>query len=182
MRHPILLLAALLACSPTAAPSAGPSPQVATDPTPPSSRKPPRDADIWVARTDSELEATLQATCEAARAAEQPVLLQFSASWCTDCKRLHTMSTQEPLRGALARWTTLIIDPGRFDRHKDLLRAFQVSRLATWVAVAPEDCRLPAPAWTRLAHGSFEPATGEPVTAADLVAWLDQARTAAEPQ
>jgi len=168
-----------MACSSASETASSAEPAASPAPVAPASRKPERDADIWIARTDAELDAALQETCEASRSTDRPVLLQFSAAWCTDCKRMHAMSTRSPLSEELAGWSTLIIDPGRFDRHRDLLQAFQVTRLATWVALAPEDCRLPAPAWRRLAHGSFEPVTGDPVTAEQLVAWLQTAKNAA---
>jgi thiol-disulfide isomerase/thioredoxin len=167
------LPALLLAC--TAAPPAAPP---TADPAPAASPSERPDRAYWVARTDGELDAALDQTCAAAVAAGRPVLLQFSASWCVDCRRMRDFSQESPLRPALAEFQTLVIDPGRFDRHPDLLRAFDVAKLATWVALAPTDCRLPATAWPRLAHGAFEPATGAPVTPDDLVAWLDAARAA----
>lgn len=153
-------------------------------PAPPASSVPPRDrpvrdADYWVERTDDALDSALTRTCERALERGRPVLLQFSAPWCTDCRRMRTLSSAEPLHGELAHWQSLVIDPGRFERHKELLEAFEVSRLATWVAAAPSDCKLPATGWSRLAKSSFEPVTGEPVSADDLTAWLRAARAEA---
>ena len=167
-------LALLAACGTATPPS--PEPTAAAPARPALRERPVRDDGYWVARTDEELDAALRGACEAAKEKGQPLLLQFSAPWCVDCRRMRAMAAEAPLAPALAGWTSLIIDPGRFDRHEGLLQAFEVSRLATWVAVAPTDCALPATAWPRLAHGAFEPATGTPVTAEALVAWLDAAR------
>lgn len=169
-------LTVLAACSTPAPPATPAAP--AADARPALRERPVNDDGYWVTRTDAALDAALQQACETAKSKEQPLLIQFSAPWCVDCRRMRAMSAEPPLAPALAGWTTLVVDPGRFDRHEALLQAFEVSRLATWVAVAPTDCQLPATAWPRLAHGAFEPATGTPVTAEALVAWLDAARAA----
>ncbi|TVQ87104.1 MAG: hypothetical protein EA397_19325 [Deltaproteobacteria bacterium] len=157
----------LIACTGTPEPSTPPGPQP--------SKMMQRDP-YWSVRTDAELEAALQQACERAVATERPVLIQFSASWCIDCKKIRSLSTQPPLVDELRAWETLVIDPGRFERHEGLVNAFNVSRLATWIATRPSDCRLPAPGWPRLAEGSFEPVSGSSVTAEQLTAWLKQAR------
>lgn len=136
-----------------------------------------RDRDYWVPRTDAELDAAFEATCRASEASGKPVLLAFSAPWCPDCRRMRDLSADEPLAGELAHWETLVVDPGRFDRHVPVLEAFEVAKIVTWVAARPQDCRLPAPSWTRLRQGVFEPKTGQPWSAVDLAGWLAEART-----
>lgn len=166
---PMLLLGCSLGTQSEPAPTAPTSSE-------PLRARPARDADYWVERTDEALDTALSRTCKRAVEQGQPILLQFSAPWCTDCRRMRAMSSAEPLHGELANWQSLVIDPGRFDRHEALLAAFDVSRLATWIAAAPTDCKLPATGWKRLAKSSFEPVTGEPVSADDLTAWLRKAR------
>lgn len=130
----------------------------------------------WVERTDAELDAAFEETCEAAKADGKPVLISFSADWCPDCKRMYALSKEGVLHDELEGWHTVVVDPGRFDRHQAVLAAFDVDRIVTWVATKPQDCRLPAPSWTRLRQGVFEPQTGEPWTAEQLAGWLREAR------
>jgi thiol-disulfide isomerase/thioredoxin len=175
----LLLAAALVlsACTGTPAPAPEPDASPPRDAAPAERQDPRRgDADYWVPRTDAELDAAFEATCRAAEASNRPVLLQFSAPWCIDCRRVKALSAEPVLAEELQRWETLVVDPGRMDRHVPLLQAFEVSAIATWVAVRPQDCRLPAPSWTRLRQETFEPATGTPRTAEDLARWLAAAR------
>lgn len=173
MRKAIVLLA--LSCTPSE--PASPPPQTAVpESTAEPEPRPESKESYWVERSDAELDLAIEQACARAGESSRPLLLQFSASWCIDCKKIRALSKEQPLATELGRWESLVIDPGRFDRHKGLLDAFEVSRLATWVAVSPTDCQLPAPAWQRLAHSSFEPATGAAVSAAELTSWLAQAR------
>jgi thiol-disulfide isomerase/thioredoxin len=163
------MLLTLYACAPNVS-----SPPI-TEPAP----APDRPDKPWVQRSDDDLDLALRAVCEQAIARSVPVLLQFSSEWCIDCKRLHAMSGVPPLQDELQRWATLVIDPGRFDRHRPLLDAFEVHRLATWIALRPSDCRSSVTTWPQLNRSSFEPVSGEPVTEDQLVQWLTQARGAA---
>ena len=91
---------------------------------------------------------------------------------------MRDLETSSPLREELGSWERLTIDPGRFDRHPELLAAFGVSKIATWVAARPSDCKMPAPGWPRLRQGVFEPNSGQPWTAEQIEAWLREARGA----
>lgn len=146
---------------------AAPVPERAVESHPPEPVEP-----YWVERSDLELDALLRSTCTN----DQPVLLAFSAPWCGDCKRVRQLESQEPLKSELAQWSKVVVHVGRFDRHAPLREAFGVHSIAHWVALAP-DCTKPIPSWERLAEGVFEPASGEPKTAADLAGWLQSART-----
>ena len=45
--------------------------------------------------SEAELATRLSGLCIDARGANQPLLIEFSAAWCSDCRRLHAMK-QEP--------------------------------------------------------------------------------------
>ena len=45
--------------------------------------------------SEAELATLLSGLCMNAREANQPLLIEFSAAWCSDCRRLHEMK-QEP--------------------------------------------------------------------------------------
>lgn len=130
----------------------------------------------WTTRTDAELGAALEATCEAAKAEGDGVLVEFSASWCPDCRTVRALKGEPVLAKALEGWKAIVVDPGRFDRHTALLKHWEVGAIAAWIALAPEDCAAPPTTWKVLRSGTFEPATGETRTAADLAGWLSAAR------
>lgn len=167
----LVLISVLSACV-TAGPAMETKPATETEPV---SERELRAA-YWAKRSDAELDAAFEEVCAKAEADGRPVLLTFSADWCPDCKRVYVLSKQDPLEAELAQWHQLVIHPGRFDRHQPVLAAFGVSKIVTWVAARPQDCRLPAPSWTRMREGTFEPATGEAWTAEALAAWLAEAR------
>ncbi len=132
----------------------------------------------WRPLSDLELAAELARACEAARADDKPVLLEFSAPWCADCKRMADLSRAEPLATELASWHHLVVDVGRFERHDALREAFEVAAIATLVALGPpESCATPPTRWPRLASRLFEPATGAPATAESVRGWLVTARS-----
>lgn len=174
------LLASLAACTPTPAPVPTPEPVTAPAPQSANGEAQPTErearAAYWVRRTDAELDSAFEDVCSRAKTSKKPVLISFSAEWCIDCKRVYALSKEEPLKSELAQWETLVVNPGQFDRHRPVLGAFEVSRLVTWVATQPQDCRLPAPSWERLRQQAFEPASGEPWTGEQLAVWLRDAR------
>jgi len=134
--------------------------------------------DYWVQRSDAELQVVVEAACKASQQDKKPVLLAFSAPWCGDCQMVRKLETEAPLQTEQANWHKVVIEVGRFDRHTELLKAFKVQAIATWVALKPTDCSQPVTEWPVLKAGTFEPkhgATG-PRTSEALAEWLISAR------
>jgi thiol-disulfide isomerase/thioredoxin len=168
-------LSLLIACEepPTTARPASQVPLEATAPRVPTPEK-------WVKRTDLELDDLLKSTCDAAVQDQKPILLEFSAAWCVDCRRLVELSSQPEVRDELARFHHVTVDVGQWDRHQALTKAFGVGMLAWWAVLTPTDCSAPIPTWPRRAEGGFEPSSsGQGArTAEDVLSWLRHARTA----
>lgn len=170
-----LFLSCLLGCDdpPTAARPAAQVPLPATAPPEPERGK-------WVRRTDVELDDLLHTTCAASVQDGRPILLEFSAAWCVDCRRLLELSSDAEVAKELTEFHHITVDVGQWDRHQALAKAFGVGMLAWWAVLDPKDCAEPIPAWPRLAEGGFEPSssgTGAR-TAEDVVTWLQRARGA----
>lgn len=130
---------------------------------------------FWVERTDAELAAAIGEACTAAVAREQPVLLWVSASWCGDCRRHLAHEKAGHMDAELAQWQRVVIEPGRFDRHPELLQAFEVSAVPYAIATRPTDCTAPVTAWPVLDKGRFD----RPILDGDtdrLEAWMRDAR------
>ncbi|MFK7897786.1 MAG: thioredoxin family protein [Myxococcota bacterium] len=122
----------------------------------------------------SALRAQLNESCENATAHGQPILVEFSAPWCSDCQKLHAMKQASVLQSELAAWPFVTINVGQFDAHRGLLEAFEVEQIAHWAVLAPNDCDRPVEDWPRLAQRKLEPASGAErgATPADLAHWL----------
>jgi thiol-disulfide isomerase/thioredoxin len=127
-------------------------------------------------RTEVELQQALREVCQAAVAKKTPVLLEFSAPWCKDCRRLAEMKQLPELAGPLEAVPHLAINVGRFSRHEALLEAFTIKAIARWELLAPANCDetngVEPWRWGRVASRTLEPLTGQPVDAAELGRWL----------
>jgi thiol:disulfide interchange protein len=127
-------------------------------------------------RSDAELMEQARQVCETAQTREQPVLLEFSAPWCSDCRVLARLEQKPELARSLAQYARLAINVGRFDRHPELLQSFGLRAIAYWVVVAPQDCAREPQSWPRVASRTLEPLTGTPVRSDELATWLDARR------
>lgn len=130
-------------------------------------------------RDEAELSAALAAVCGRARERDLPLLLEFSAPWCSDCLALHRMKQEDALATELARWPHVVINVGEFEEHPDLLEAFEVRSIARWVVLRPDSCEAPIGRWWRITQRTLEPDSGEErdVSAGDLAKWLESLRT-----
>lgn len=128
-------------------------------------------------RSDAEARAAIAAGCRAAVEAGEPLLLEFTAGWCPDSRTVRLLQKEPPAAEELRRWEAVAIHVGRFDRHDDLRRGFDVERIATWVALRPEDCDGDPWTWPRLDRVVLEPMSDAPISAGELAAWLEGART-----
>ncbi len=129
-------------------------------------------------RSDAELADLLQRLCE--QAGDHPVLVEFSAAWCSDCQRLQEMKRSETLAVELEQWPQVTVNVGRFDRHRDVLDAMAIESIAHWSILAPGgSCLQPIQHWTRIADRTLEVSSGEArsLTPADLARWLRRLST-----
>jgi thiol-disulfide isomerase/thioredoxin len=126
-------------------------------------------------RSDDELTAELRHLCETSITRDgAPVLVEFSAAWCSDCRRLGEMKQAKALAAELAEWPNLTVNVGRFDHHRPILDAMQIQSIAHWAILRPANCQDPIDQWTRIADRTLEVSSGEArkLTPADLAQWL----------
>ena len=139
-------------------------------------------------RSDAELAGELAALCENAMArprspafsrSSHPVLVEFSAAWCSDCQRLGEMKQAKTLAEELSEWPSLTVNVGRFDRHRDILDGMKIDSIAHWAILEPADCADPIVRWARIADRTLEVSSGQArnLTPADLAGWLRDFRS-----
>jgi hypothetical protein len=130
-------------------------------------------------RSDAEVRELLEAACGDSTDRRVPMLVEFSAAWCSDCRKLHRMKQRGPLADELEEWPTVVINLDQFDRHVDLLSAFGVERIAHWAVLAPTDCSEPVERWPRIVQRTLEPSSGaeQGTSPADFAVWLAGLRT-----
>lgn len=135
-------------------------------------------------RSSIELAAELTALCQSAMApstsaTSRPILVEFSAAWCSDCQRLGEMKQAKVLADELSEWPNTTVNVGRFDQHREILDAMKIESIAHWAILQPTNCADPIDRWTRIADRTLEVSSGEArkLTPADLAGWLRTFRT-----
>ena len=122
--------------------------------------------------TESELAVELKRACVEAQEKKQPLLIEFSAPWCSDCRKLNQMKKEPVLAQALAKQTHSVVNIGNFDRHEALLAHFRVKAIAQWSLVDASQCDASASTWRILKQRTLEPKSGKKVTPRELARWL----------
>jgi thiol-disulfide isomerase/thioredoxin len=149
------------------APSGGAAQISGAQPTPPTAK----GYDVPL-RTDVELRSLFQKTCETAKAANKPILLNAGAGWCSDCRLLARLEQEEPLQGELSHFAQISVNLGE-DAHEWLRSAFKIRGIARWIVFRPSDCQSPVESWKPQHSRVVEPASrGAETNAAELVTWL----------
>ena len=92
---------------------------------------------------------------------DQPLLVEFSAAWCSDCRKLHGMKQDPALGEELGRWPKIVVNVGRFDRHRKLLASLGVESIAHWEVFAPSTCTAQIDEWPNLGERTLEVSSGE---------------------
>ncbi len=122
--------------------------------------------------TETELAAELKKTCQKAQEKGQPLLIEFSAPWCSDCRKLNQMKKEPVLAQALSKQTHSVVNIGHFDRHEALLEHYRVKAIAQWSLVDSSQCEASASTWRILKQRTLEPRSGKKVTPRELARWL----------
>ena len=95
---------------------------------------------IMVERSDEELEAAIALAAEDAASAGKRVLLEFVAPWCSDSREVaRVMKAQSVVNFVDEHFELVVINVGRFDRHKQWLDRYQIKKIATFVIFEPGD-------------------------------------------
>ena len=143
------------------------------------SRAPKGSSYDTAVRDETELAAALASVCTRSLESGRPLLMEFSAPWCSDCLVLHRMKQEEALAAELAQWPHIVINVGEFEEHPELLEAFDVRSIARWVVLRPASCKAPISQWRRITQRTLEPDSGaeRAVSAGDLAEWLESLRT-----
>lgn len=92
------------------------------------------------ARADAK--AQVEAALQRARASGKPVLIDFGANWCPDCRVLAGVLELPEMRGWVAQKFELVqVDVGRFDRNLDIATRFSGGKLGAIPAVFVIDAK-----------------------------------------
>jgi len=170
-----LVLFAAAGCDGESAPSAGEappqSPKASAKSAMPEAPKKPLRYSI-PERTNEELQSGLKAACESAKEKGRRLLVEFSASWCGDCRKLASMKEEPALRDALKEAPHYVVNVGRFDRHEGLLKDFKIRAIANWQVVETTACDADISDWPKVTHRTLEPQTGSAITSSELAGWL----------
>ncbi|MBK8255421.1 MAG: thioredoxin family protein [Polyangiaceae bacterium] len=123
-------------------------------------------AETFKETTDAEVNAALAAAKEKARAEGKWVLLEFVASWCTDCREVAKIARQEPAASVLAeKYIVVPVNVGRFNRNKALIAEHQIKVIAALVVIDADG--------KRIAKTTLEPITKKnSLTSESLADWL----------
>jgi len=79
----------------------------------------------------------IEAALREASQSGQPVLMQFTASWCSYCKRMEKGTWTDPtlVERVSADFVTVLVDA---DEHRDLLQDLEIKGLPTVLVVSPK--------------------------------------------
>lgn len=129
-------------------------------------------------RTDDEFRAAARSACQASVKSGRPLLFEAGADWCGDCKLVHRLRAEEPLKSELGHWETLDVNLGE-DQQEWLRTAFRIKAIARWFVFRPKDCDAPIESWSSMASRIVEPTSGgDDANGAFLARWLGRARRA----
>ena len=86
---------------------------------------------------------------------------------------------QDPaLARELQRWATLTINVALFERHREILDALRIEKIAHWSVFASTNCSAGIESWPRLHKRTLEPASGaeQALGPKNVANWLSQIR------
>ena len=169
----LAFLGCLIACESSSTPRAQPSPaQSAHNSSLQETTSKAGDGYSHPLLNEVQLGKALSASCLEAQARKQALVIEFSAPWCSDCRKLAKIKQKAPLKKALAAQTHLVVNIGHFDQHEELLEHFKVKAIAQWSLVDAQECEKSAASWKSLKQRTLEPGSGPPVDAGQLASWL----------
>ncbi|HEX8301967.1 thioredoxin family protein [Sphingomonas sp.] len=122
--------------------------------------------------------ADIAAAVKRARASRRPLLIDFGANWCVDCRIFVGVLELPEMRGWVARNFELVqVDVGRFDRNLDIAARYGIKELAAVPAVFVVDAKSGKLLNPREVFALGEAGLMQPQTMADWLArWARPAR------